>query len=457
MKKFVFMLACLFATGTLWGQEQQVALNQEGNLFEIDQKLERSLLLFPQYENFQSARLYQLENGHYALEIQMGKKPPLIRDRQRLNAEEVEALRARISKQIALQNPAAALNQDGRLRFMGYSSLAAVYHGIVVPTQMFDLHDRAGVGVGMLTASAAFFVPLAVSKRMEITKAHAQMYGYGVTRGLVAGIGITELLDNREDSDYEVWKSRERLRFSMGSVSSVVGGLAGLKIAQANNLSIGRVNGIGAYGDVGAFTGLMMAMAIGGDEIEGDGMIAGALLGHGLGLLSGVRLTGKQSYGQGDALMVYTASGLGTMIQLALLETAELDNTRTNGVLLGLGSVSGMIVGHYLTKDVDYSGGQGWLILSGTTGSFLIGAGLGYLVNDREAKAPLLMGALSGSLGFGIMHATMKKKAAKAEKKGVQFGVQLRHDGLMGLMGTNTMLNRSGGMAPGIIDLNLRF
>src|SRR4051812_21795661 len=62
-------LALLVAATAAHAQEVRVSIDAKGDVERIDREMEEKLSLFPTYENFQEALLYQLPDSSYALEV----------------------------------------------------------------------------------------------------------------------------------------------------------------------------------------------------------------------------------------------------------------------------------------------------------------------------------------------------------------------------------------------------
>ena len=122
MKKIVFFLVAL-GCQPLLGQELQVYLDREGTLDVLDRKLERQLRLFPDIIGFREARLFQLPDSSFALEIFYRQQGHLFKQRQLLTKTATRTLQKRVSDRILALRPRALQDLSGRPRFLVRSFL----------------------------------------------------------------------------------------------------------------------------------------------------------------------------------------------------------------------------------------------------------------------------------------------------------------------------------------------
>src|SRR3989339_1301055 len=81
---------------TAQAQETQVPFDSTGKIQQINSELEQDLHLFPEYQDFQEAKLYRLTDSTYVLELYYKDKAEIIKDRRPLSADEASSLRARV-------------------------------------------------------------------------------------------------------------------------------------------------------------------------------------------------------------------------------------------------------------------------------------------------------------------------------------------------------------------------
>src|SRR5687767_7282714 len=103
MRALLLLLLCLGAPVAAQQtiRETQVPVDPEREVTEIGPDLRRELGLFPGVQGFQSARLFRQDDGTLILEIARVEAGALVRERQRLGAEQLAAFRADLGGRLA--------------------------------------------------------------------------------------------------------------------------------------------------------------------------------------------------------------------------------------------------------------------------------------------------------------------------------------------------------------------
>ncbi|MEM7655322.1 MAG: hypothetical protein AAF399_04270 [Bacteroidota bacterium] len=438
--RFLFTsLFCIFLVHPfLSAQERQIALDDSQSLLVIDQKLEHKLNLFPEYEDFFQARMYQLPGEGYVLEITLKNKNQESRERILMDKPEMQAFRESVSQKLRLRAPDAVLDQSGRLELLLNSSAVGLgYYGWATPSVLDVQGGRGFTGLYMLTAGTAIAAPFLLTREKEITKGQANLYGYGATRGIFHGMLLANILQNPDLSSGSDWDKYIDRTFGLGILMSVGEGIAGYHIAKRYQWDRGTTATIGTYGDAGLGAASLFALTVAPDDANPRLLYASALAGSAGGLFLGNKIAQKQSYSSGDAIVLKTSGALGALMPIMFLAAAEADDYRVYTGSALAGGLLGLTAGHYLTKKVDFNAGQGIMVTLGTAAGAGIGAGTGYLVAD-DSRATLVMGALGAAGGFLSTQSLMAKRAAIARNPGVSFNLQLAPEGLASLSGKVT-------------------
>ena len=349
----------------------------------------------------------------------------------------------------------------GRLKLMINASLVSFgYYGWAVPTMLKVDNHKAGIGLYMLTSAGGFVLPFMLTQNMDVTAGQANLYGYGASRGIYHGMAFAELMR----SDHESFDVIDR-HLAMGMLFSVGEGLAGYQMAKFSNWEEGSSATIGTFGDAGMIA-LPLALLIANPETEKyKALLASSLMGGAGGLFLGSKMIATQSYSYGDANVLRISGLMGAVIPLAIMEVMESDNSRVQAMMALLGGASGLAIGHYATRNVDFSSGQGGIFFLGVLAGTAFGAGMGYLLSgegEDNWKAPLIGSVIGGMSGYGFMHHVLSRKAPKAKYVGLSMQVQLAPEGMIGLMGKENAMRKAGfvGVAGGtspLVRASIRF
>jgi hypothetical protein len=438
MKNSFALLAIIFSSAVAQAQETQVPVDVEGRVEYIGSGLEEKLSLFPEHDGFIEARLFQLTDSTYVLEVFYQQDGTYYQKRKALTRAQVRAFRKKVSAGIGQQSPETGINQEGRAKLLiGASAVGIGYYGWAL-TATFKVNEpRAAIGLYMLTSGAAFVAPYYLTKNTTVTGAAANMCIYGQTRGIAHGM-LMPLLIAGDEASYEAV-------VGAGMLMSIAEGIGGYLWASREQMTAGTSVLIGAAGDFGAgigvgtahFTGLL-------DRHETTRALSGStLLGAGVGIVSGIFMSRQGTYSRGDAYMQYGAGLLGAYLPFATVIIAGSDNEKAYSSSLVFGSLAGIAGGHYLARQQNYSAGQGVLIGLGEIAGGLIGAGTGYLIaggSPNMEKTVLGSSAIGAISGFTFMAYRYANKKKQAQKSAYSFDFNIQPTGFLQL--TNRRADR---------------
>jgi hypothetical protein len=159
------------------------------------------------------------------------------------------------------------------------------------------------------------------------------------------------------------------------SLGLLAGGLA---VGYATHIGAGDAALIGVCGDAGFLGGGLGDLTrenrqrIPRNDVS---FSRSALLGGATGVATGAVLSRLQSYSVGDAIIVRGTAALGTLLPASVAIAADLDG-RTGAPLCIGGLAAGVALGHYLTRDWDYTPTDGGMLtfaaLAGGSASFAL-------------------------------------------------------------------------------------
>lgn len=439
MKKVVLSLYCLFFALALFAQEKQVPFFIESNIYTIDKKMANKIQLFQEYENFESASLFLLENGNYILEIFYLEEGSRTRKNISLSPEKKEELIAEIRQKMALQNKSFDLNQTGRTALMiGASAVGLGYYGWAVPG-MLDIQDeKSYIASYMFSAGLGFVLPYVFTKNIEVSRQQASLTFYGQVRGALTGTYLSFILD--EDAETE-------LIFGLGTLFSICGGITGFHLAKQWDYSRGQISTLQLGGDLGSIYGSLTAEVF--DFWEDDKTrpaTSSILLGSALGLVAGKYWANQNYYSLGDAISLRTSIAIGSLFAINIVDFFEPEEFKPYSFAGMIGMAAGGLVGHYFNQGQGFSTSKGILIsLGGITGG-LIGLGGGYLISpddqNSDPSSYLLTGASIGAIaGYAIMYSQLSKRLEIDSKKEVVMNMSFNPVALLNFKNTELLKN----------------
>lgn len=453
MKNILFFVV-LFLPLCVMSQERQIPLDVDGKINIIDAQLEKKLALFTDYRGFTEARLYQTSDTTYVLEINYIPEGQMLKERKHINSNDVSALRSQVSEKLALKAPYSLLDQSGRTGLLVSSAVVGtLYYGTAISAIISPESAPAYTGIYLLTAGMSFYLPYALTRKMEVTRGQSTMATYGLTRGIAHGMLLPVVISS--DVDYKV-------ALTLGVSGSIAEGILGYQWAKKHHFSEGRAGAIGTFSDFGMGIALATAHVSGLFDNNKAGNIAAlsVLAGAGAGLYAGYRLTQNENYSTGDVIALQGAGLLGAYLPPSLLFVAGVDEPKLMTLAAALGGIGGLYLGDKLALKQEFSTRQGVFISLSQVAGALTGMGCGYLFgernddyyyNDRQAKLVTILTGIGATAGYLVAVRNFSKEINK-EDKNLTMRLQLNPLGLL-----NLSQNKPANMGNPIFMGSIRF
>lgn len=374
----------------LSGQDVVVAIDAEGKVDIIDQQIKSRLQLYKDKPGFVEARMFMTKDSTFYLEALYKFNNQLMKDKREFNKEQVNTFRDSITFLINSKLPDLTLNQEGRYLFvLSNTAVSLGFYGWALPTALKVSHDNAAVGLYCLTAGAGVIVPWVITQHKNISYAHTNLTFYGQSRGIVHGICLSYVLNDNPSIQSIT---------ALGMTASIAEGIGGYLYCDQQRLSNGSASLISNYGDMGLFYGLGLSHIIGTNS---RGVALSALSGSMVGLGTGDMLARKGKYSVGDAYVVRASAGLGAMVPIAVLSLMDTQNPKSYTAGAMVGSFAGLILGHEVVKNTNYTFQQGLMLHMGTIAGSLVGLGAGYMFFKDNGKALITSSTLGAIAGYG--------------------------------------------------------
>ena len=450
MKKNILLLFLFLSALTLTAQEIQVPMDLKGEVEFIDNKLEKKLNLFSEYEGLKEAWLFQSSDSTYVLDITYHSGDKLLKVRKLMTENETMNFREKVTAAIRQQAPEIELNQEGRTRLLTWTTAVGLgYYGWAVPTMLDVNEGKAFTGLYMLSSGAGFFIPYSMTKNRKISDADAVMSIYGQTRGIAHGLSLAFLMDENAGTE---------LQLGMGILAGIAEGIAGYKWSDRMQMTEGKASLISAMGDFGLGIGAGTAHFTGLLNDDNSRILSSSLLfGSAAGIASGVMLSKSHFYTQGDAFVLRDAGVLGAYVAFAGAVVADPSDDKVYSAMATLGSIGGIAIGHKLAKENDFTTGQGIFVGLSELAGGLIGLGTGYLLSpgsEGDEKLIVTTSALGAIGGFALMTNRYSKKV-RVKDKAYSLNVNLNPFGIMELAKGN--VNSTHKIQAPVFSASLRF
>ncbi|MDP8238871.1 MAG: hypothetical protein P9X24_07265 [Candidatus Hatepunaea meridiana] len=410
---FLISLALLFFgfSEISKAQEAQIPVDEEGKIEYIDSELEQKLGLFTDYTNFREARLFQVSDTLFVLEIYYQSQGRLLKARLPFSKVDVRNFQRKVTEQTKQKEPRVILDQEGRTKLIiGSLALSLGYYGWAVPMSLEVDNGKIIVALYMLTSGAGFYIPLSATRNITVTDAAATLSLYGGTRGIAHGISLAWLLSSKPSAQGIV---------ATGTLVSIAETIIGYNIAGKSNMSNGTAETISVGGDFGIGLGLGTAELANLLDDRKQAAAGSVLLGSGVGMWGGKWLADRQHYTRGDAYVLSAAGLLGAYIPIAVIDIVEPKDDKIYTAASMLGAFVGLSMGNKLVQGKDFTTGQGSLIRLSELAGGLLGAGFAYLVSsdDKDNSALYLSSsAIGATTGFWLMYRSYSQSAQTSPK-----------------------------------------
>jgi hypothetical protein len=401
-------IASVVAAAVAVAAELQVPLDHAGRVQRIDAALARRLKMFTDRPDFQDARLFQLADSSYVLEITALANAGLSRERIPLTALGADSLRSIVTNALVEHRTTPVLDSSGRPLFVATTTATCFgFYGWAVPYLFMEgATSEAATGTYLLIASGGTFIPLYLTRNRSVSMGAALMSWYGMSRGALHGALIPNALSDDPGSKAPVGSA-----FAM----SMVEGIAGFEWASRTGMTEGTAATINNLCDFGTLYGLGFADLA---DANGQAGSAATLAGAGAGLVTGALYARGRNHTYGDASVMRTAGWVGGYLGMAIEATAAQNNwSNTTTAAAMVGSAAGLAVGHGLVQRTDFSFGQGVIVDLCTVSGWLFGLGAAYVASsngDLDESTFWLSTGLGTLAGYGAGYATGVKSARRA-------------------------------------------
>lgn len=438
--------------------ETQAPFDKDGKLWIITEDMERQFNFFPKYRNVIDARLFQLPDSSFVLELTqlLGSTPE--NTRIRLSLADLVDLRTTVSD--ALQRGQMSQPQNGFPQ--GGSSQGGFFGGgnFARPLDERNLNDwekttivisatTLGLSYGILADAFSFssgasnpsFIPnigvttiaaplafgggaLWAVSQPWFTRSSALMLTNGITAGFFHGI-----------AGYLAVADQQQIEGRALGISGIVGSLIEsgftLRLPEALNLNYGQTSMLTNMGSSTIFTGALAAVALGAFNVDTQGNLspnalrltaAASLLGSAGGYFLGYRIGQSQNIAPGDAIVFENPAGFMSLIPLSIgltsLQSGQPlpDFRLLSGLTVGAQAL-GYVLGNELIRDKDFTFDQGRQINQAASLGATVGLIPLYAVRTGGIAlyAPLLA-AVGGGVGFTIAYLNTAKQAELYDK-----------------------------------------
>ena len=354
--------------------------------------------------DYQEARLFRLGNEGYVLVVTRRNGTV---ERYSITLEDREYLRERtanlppaVEEQLREGIARAGRNVVERTRNNSFIRNQTLL-GLTVYGPAFAAaisNEAAGRTAGyLLVAGGTFFGASTIARDFDITRPMERLSTHTAITGALAGWGAMYALDASGDAT------------AAGIFVGGIGGTAAGLLA-GNRMTEGEVAAatFGSWAAAGTAAGLFAAFNEDDGEDESRGVIAGVVAAGLLGYPAGQLYARNARYNvtAGDVWTLWATGALGGLIAATPFIDSDIHDNTASAIVTG-GFLAGVVAGDRLiVRRFDYQRGDGIMLGVGTGAGALMGAGLHALV-DREGRNDQLsfgLAAAGGIAGLMLSH-----------------------------------------------------
>lgn len=241
----------------------------------------------------------------------------------------------------------------GRVELQVWTTLYGLWLGVAVPGA-FGADEPEPYGIGLLAGGPlGFLAGLGLARSRDLTVGQARAITFGGTWGTWQGYGWANVFDWGEQYDCEfdlcVNDGGSEEKFA----GMILGGLAGI----GTGLLLSRktiTDGVATSVSLGALWGTWFGVALGViDDLEGDDLLAAALLGGNAGLVGATLIASHTQMSRNRARLISIAGVIGGLAGGGIDLIAQPDNEDSAIAIPLATSLAGLAIGAIMTKNYD--------------------------------------------------------------------------------------------------------
>ncbi len=412
------LIGILFLAAQLGIQETRVPFDSAGRVLELGPDAIRRLSWFAEMAEAQRALLFMMSDSSRVVEVY--GRDGMSRQRCPIHPDELKQMQQELAGMVGIGLGRPTPASSGRWLYLINSFLYS--YGIRGPLVATALETDKWENIAatyLLTGSAAFFVPLVVTRNTEITYGNAFLSWYGATRGAYAGYMITRATHMDFYSD-GAWPPL------LGSIGLDVGGFALASKMKYTPGQAAMVTTMGDWGILGTL-GTIFLININVDEDQPFDHVVYELVplgGMAAGLVSGHHLGRNDKIADGDPRVFRLWGQLGAMAGFTaanyFFSMDEISQTEGTIILGGAmaGCAAGSLLGHRHIMKTDYTYVNGLLVEVGADAGLAVAGAVLLLLSTESMEADVPMTLLTGGAIIGAAATAAVIRSSSIKKMG---------------------------------------
>jgi hypothetical protein len=399
-------------------------MDKDGKISYIDSVLNNKIGVFDTYPGFIEARLFQLNDTAFSMEIYYMIDEKYNRHRINMNIAQVDSFRLNVSQKL-INKVSNAIDQNGRAELLWGLTMAGMACYGLAAVYITDTEGTSASGLYMLTSAASFLIPYALTKNTPVSDGAARLSVWGAYSGTMHGLLLYNLLglektvtDGYPPYQYSYTTSNQQALWGLIALTSIAEAYTGYSIAQNNNFSDGKSDVLinTSIACTGALPGLLYLAGMKDSKAFYGTTILGSLSGY----ILGNYISNTQNYSRGDAMCLTNSWILGAAVPASLLIAAKSVEPKLYIGTAILGAGIGMAIGNQLVTGKDFTTSQGVYMTLGSLGGAFVAGGISLLLmsnkGDNWEVIPTII-SLGAVGGFALTYSAFSDDPKIQDKK----------------------------------------
>ena len=375
-------------------------------------KFEKKYHLFDEYHGFINAELLQISDSSYIIDIYYKPKGKIYLAEKRINYKDLITIRKKI-KSINIRPISGTTQYDinAKLRFnLGSATSSLLGYSWMVPEILKVTNPKIFVGVGLVSASLGFFIPMALTSRSNITPSEAVFKNYGQIKGFADGFIVYSLFD-KEFEHFQPQNFIYPLSFSIAE------GTMGYFIAKKIKMQYITALTARTYSLYGYYWAAMLGLVFNGSY---SGMRIPMLITNFASAAGGYYISKNFNFSRGDNRILFGTTLLANSWAATINQVFEFDNP---SFLFLTAASAGIATGTFLGIKHNISATKAVLTNLSAVGAGLFFGGITAVIS----QSPLVSFLVASSASTGTFIWLYKKYSIQNTSNRISFRPQ-RHN-----------------------------
>ncbi len=388
IKLYLGILVLLLSSVKLTAQLKVVPFCPSKNIVVYTAKMEKKYHLFSEYKGFVSGELHQQSDSVYLIEIIYKNQGKYYMIEESITDSILEDFRSKIKNGNVYVSSDNSYNDiNARLRFnLGGAVYSFSGYSWMVPLALHIKNPKVFIGVGLVSSSIGFFIPMVLTK--NVTPSETVLKNYGQFKGFGDGLFVYSLFDKKFENTNKTF---------LYSISfSILEGTAGYFIGRIGKFSYLNALTTRTYSFYGYYLGGTFGFLF-NDNLSG--ISVPMLISNLAGAAGGYYISKNFDFTRGDNRIVFGTSLLAASWATSFSSINDFNNNNVVKTSYAIGSTIGIGIGTFLGIKQNLTASQSVIVNLSSVGTGLIFGGIAGIAYGN-IPAGFFVGSAAGTGTF---------------------------------------------------------